>query len=218
MVAFWIRKLQKLGGNIGLFKDKNMIDTKNEMLNDLNASFTKGKIYSHSELRSFLESNKLFSVKNVAAYTYNRWNRGMIDIFPVLEWINRGTYKFLGTDFEYNGIIIHHPQGGIPYKIGHWENGKLFFFGRFDSFADWCNSTDDGIKVADLNSKIVFESSDGKITQKKILTDSRDDDVTFEKGYSLTLFDSTLGKLLRFNTEGDTFDFGNFSYIIKQIN
>ena len=57
-----------------------------------------------------------------------------------------------------------------------------------------------------------------KSLKKKILTDSRDDDVTFEKGYSLTLFDSTLGKLLRFNTEGDTFDFGNFSYIIKQIN
>lgn len=195
-----------------------MIDTKNEMLNDLNASFTKGQIYSHSELRSFLESNKLFSVKNVAAYTYNRWNRGMTDIFPVLEWINRGTYKFLGLNFEYNGIIIHHPQGGIPYKIGHWENGKLFFFGVFDSFIDWCNSTDDGIKVADLNSKILFESSNGKITQKKILTDSRDDDVRFEEGYSLTLFDSTLGKLLRFKVEGDTFDFGNFNYIIKQIN
>ena len=44
-----------------------MIDTKKEMLNDLNTSFTKGQIYSHSELRSFLESNKLFSVKNVAA-------------------------------------------------------------------------------------------------------------------------------------------------------
>lgn len=114
--------------------------------------------------------------------------------------------------------IIHHPQGGIPYKIGHWENGKLFFFGVFDSFIDWCNSTDDGIKVADLNSKILFESSNGEITQKKILTDYRDDDVRFEEGYSLTLFDSTLGKLLRFKVEGDTFDFGNFNYIIKQIN
>jgi len=82
-----------------LFKDKNMIDTKNQMINDLNASFTKGQTYFHSELRSFLESNKLFSVKNVAAYTYNRWNRGMTDIFPVLEWINRGTYKYLETSF-----------------------------------------------------------------------------------------------------------------------
>ena len=94
----------------------------------------------------------------------------------------------------------------------------MVFFGGFDSFSDWCNSKENGIKVADLNSKIVFVSSDGKITQKKILTDSRDDDIKFEEGYSLTLFDSTLGKLLRFKGEGDTFEFGNFNYIIKQIN
>jgi|TARA_B100001093_G_scaffold137155_1_gene129668 hypothetical protein len=190
----------------------------NRKLSDLNANFNEGQIYSHSELRAFFESNKLFSIKNVAAYSYNRWNRGMSDISPVLEWINRGTYRYLGANFEYNGIIIHHPQGGIPYKIGYWENGRLLFIGGFDSFVDWRNSKENGIKVADLNSKIVFESSDGKITQKKILTDSRDDDVKFEEGYSLTLFDSTLGKLLRFKGEGDTFEFGEFKYTIKQIN
>lgn len=190
----------------------------NRKLSDLNANFNKGQIYSHSELRAFFESNKIFSIKNVAAYSYNRWNRGMLDISPVLEWINRGTYRYLGANFEYNGIIIHHPQGGIPYKIGYWENGRLLFIGGFDSFVDWRNSKENGIKVADLNSKIVFESSDGKITQKKILTDSRDDDVKFEEGYSLTLFDSTLGKLLRFKGEGDTFEFGEFKYTIKQIN
>jgi len=193
-----------------------MID--NRKLSELNANFNESQIYSHSELRAFFESNKLFSIKNVAAYSYNRWNRGLSDIFPVLEWINRGTYRYLGANFEYNGIIIHHPQGGIPYKIGHWENGKLLFIGGFDSFVDWRNSKENGIKVADLNSKIVFESSDGKILQKKILTDSRDDDIKFEEGYSLTLFDSTLGKLLRFKGEGDTFEFGKFKYTIKQIN
>jgi hypothetical protein len=139
----------------------------NRKLSDLNANFNEGQIYSHSELRAFFESNKLFSIKNVAAYSYNRWNRGMSDISPVLEWINRGTYRYLGANFEYNGIIIHHPQGGIPYKIGYWENGRLLFIGGFDSFVDWRNSRENGIKVADLNSKIVFESSDGKITQKK---------------------------------------------------
>jgi len=72
MVAFWIRKLQKLGGNTKLFKDKNIIDTKNQMLNNLSASFTKGQVNSHSELRFFLESNKLFSLKNIAVYSHNR--------------------------------------------------------------------------------------------------------------------------------------------------
>ena len=60
-----------------------MID--NRKLSELNANFNESQIYSHSELRAFFESNKLFSIKNVAAYSYNRWNRGMSDIFPVLE-------------------------------------------------------------------------------------------------------------------------------------
>ena len=188
-----------------------------QMLIDLNSNFTEGTIYSHSELRFFFESNKLFSVKNVAAYSYNRWNRGMTDLFPVLEWLTRGTYRFLGYSFEYNGLIIHHPQGGIPYKIGEWEKGKLLFYGGFNSFSEWCESKYDGIKVADLNSKIIFESTDGKKRKKKILTDSRDGETEFEEGYSLTLFDSPLGNLLRFKVEGDQFNFGNFKYIIKYI-
>ena len=69
-----------------------MID--NRKLSDLNANFNEGQIYSHSELKVFFESNKLFSIKNVPAYSYNRWNRGMSDIFPVIEWINRGQKLF----------------------------------------------------------------------------------------------------------------------------
>ena len=46
-------------------------------------------------------------------------------IYPVLEWVNRGEYKYLGGNYLYDGIIIHHPQGGIPYKIGVWNNGNI---------------------------------------------------------------------------------------------
>ena len=54
-----------------------------------------------------------------------------------------------------------------------------------------------------MNSKVVFLSEDGKIQQKKILTDTKDGEVVFEEGYSLTFFDSPLGKLMRFKTEGE---------------
>ena len=59
-----------------------------------------------------------------------------------------------------------------------------------------------------MNSKVVFLSKDGKIQQKKILTDTKDGEVVFEEGYSLTFFDSPLGKLMRFKTEGEKFGFG----------
>ena len=69
-----------------------------------------------------------------------------------------------------------------------------------------------------LNSKVIFQSEDGKIQQKKIITDTKDAEIIFEEGYSLTFFDSPLGKLMRFKTEGEKFEFGNTVYIIKKIN
>lgn len=179
--------------------------------------FNKGEIYSHSELREFIEENNLCTVKNVAAYSYNRWNKGMTEIHPLLEWINRGEYKFLGENFSYSGIVIHHPQGGIPYKIADWNEGKLEFISGFKSFKDWKESMEDGIKVIDLNSKVTFISEDGKIEQKKILIDTKDGEIVFEEGYSLTYLESPLGKLMRFKTEGDSFEFGNKIYSITNI-
>lgn len=139
----------------------------------------------------------------------------MLEIQPLLEWLNRGEYKYLGENYPFNGIVIHHPQGGIPYKIGEWIKGKLSFF---NNFKEWKDSIDDGIKVIDLNSKVVFLSEDGKIQQKKILTDTKDGEVVFEEGYSLTFFDSPLGKLMRFKTEGEKFEFGKINYEIIKIN
>ncbi|MBT4959187.1 MAG: hypothetical protein HON33_04375, partial [Flavobacteriaceae bacterium] len=59
---------------------------------------------------------------------------------------------------------------------------------------------------------------DGKIQQKKILTDTKDGEVVFEEGYSLIFFDSPLGKLMRFKTEGEKFEFGKINYQIIKIN
>ena len=195
-----------------------MDDKTIEINNSFKKNFQAGEIYNHSELRKFLEENKLFSVKNVAAYSYNRWNKGMMEIHPLLEWLNRGEYKFLGENHPYSGIVIHHPQGGIPYKIGEWIEGELKFFNDFVTFKEWKESMDDGIKVVDLNSKVIFRSEDGKIQQKKILTDTKDGEVVFEEGYSLTFFDSPLGKLMRFKTEGEKFEFGKINYEIIKIN
>lgn len=194
-----------------------MENKETEINNLFKKNFREDEIYSHSELRSFLEENKLFSIKNVAAYSYNRWNKGMLEIHPLLEWLNRGEYKYLGENHPFSGIVIHHPQGGIPYKIGEWIKGTLSFYNNFNNFKEWKDSIDDGIKVIDLNSKVVFQSEDGKIQQKKILTDTKDGEVKFEEGYSLTFFDSPLGKVLRFKTEEERFEFGKITYIIKQI-
>ena len=47
-------------------------------------------------------------------------------------------------------------------------NGKLFETHLIApiTFKEWKESMDDGIKVVDLNSKVIFRSEDGKIQQK----------------------------------------------------
>ena len=105
----------------------------------------------------------------------------------------------------------------ITYKIGEWIKGDYTLYNEFNSFEDWAKSNYEGIKIAEKNSKIIFESLDGKISQKKNLIESKDDSVQFIEGYSLTLIDSPLGKLLRFKMEGDIFKFGENEFIIKSI-
>lgn len=193
------------------------MEKEKEIFNLFQKKFNVNEVYSHSELRLFLDNNKIFSIKNVAAYSYNRWNKGMSEIYPLLEWLNRGKYRYLGKNYNYSGIIIHHPQGGIPYKIGEWTDGILSFYNNFSDFKEWRDSIDIGVKVVDLNSKVIFQSDDGKIQQKKILTDTKDGEIIFEEGYSLTFFDSPLGKIIRFKSEGEKFTFGSNTYIITQI-
>lgn len=194
-----------------------MENRKEEIYNLFKQNLNKGEVYSHSYLRNFLEDHELFSVKNVAAYSYNRWNKGMSDIQPLLEWLNRGEYRYLGQNYPFNGIVIHHPQGSIPYKIAEWNDGFLTYYNHYKDFQEWKESIDDGIKVVDLNSKVVFQTEEGKLLQKKILTDVRTNEITFEEGYSVTYFDSPLGKIIRFKTEGDRFTFGENEFIITEI-
>ena len=188
-----------------------------ELTEKFNSTFKVDQIYSHSELRDFLENDSFFSVKNVAAYSYNRWNKGMNEIFPLLEWMNRGYYKYLGENNEYNGIIIHHPQEGIPYRMGEFIEGELTFENGFKDFKDWKDSTDYGIKIIDFNSKVTFESLDKKITQRKMIKEIKEERIKFDDGYSNLYANSVLGKLLKYKIEGDQFEFGQITYVIKDI-
>jgi hypothetical protein len=194
-----------------------MASSTQEISEKFNANFKINGIYSHSELRDFIENESSFSVKNVAAYSYNRWNKGMNDIHPLLEWLNRGYYKFLDLDYEYNGLVIHHPQGGIPYKMGTWTDGKLSYEGGFKDFKDWKESDSNGVKIIDFNSKVTFESVDKKITQKKMIKEVKEERILFEDGYSNLYANSVLGELLKYKVVGDQFEFGPITYVITDI-
>lgn len=56
-----------------------------EIVKIFDSKLNIGETYSHSELRKFIENEETFVGKNVVAYSYNRWNKGMSVIYPVLE-------------------------------------------------------------------------------------------------------------------------------------
>ena len=182
------------------------------------SQFDIGEIYGHDELRSFLEEKQDAVVKNVAAYTYNRWNKGMSEINPLLEWVDRAKYKYLGSNFPYSGMVIHSPQGGRSYKIGEWVNGTFSFYGNYTAFKEWKQSLEDeSLRITDIGSKVIINSLDNTITQKRLLTDIKTESPEFTDGYAHTYFKSTLGKLL-FNKNIDAeFKFGDKTYTVANI-
>ena len=193
---------------------------KQELIELFRSNFKEGEDYNHHEIRELLENNKNAVIKNVAAYTYNRWNKGMSDPQPFFEWIGRGYYKFLGQNFLYNGFIFHHPQGGSVKKIGLWENGNYSFLNpSIKTFKDWKDyDKQDSFEksVCYLENKIKYVSLDGSITQKVILKDGECNN-EFTDNYKHINYKSGLGQILFLESIDNSFEFGNNTYKIVEI-
>jgi hypothetical protein len=62
-------------------------------------------------------------------YCYNRINDGIKFDKHILQFINRGMYKYLGESYPYTGSIFHKPFGQSFQKIvGEWKNGVKTLF------------------------------------------------------------------------------------------
>lgn len=67
-----------------------------------------------------------YSLINEAPYSF---------CFPLFEFLERGTYRYLGANQAYNGLITWKPTGGNgPLTVGRWENGRCFL--RYDPRAE----------------------------------------------------------------------------------
>jgi hypothetical protein len=189
------------------------------LIEQFNEEFKQGEIYSSTIIRDFLNNSQNAKYNNPAAYTYNRWNRGMADIFPVFKWLHRGEYRYLGWNHDYTGYIYHYPQGDTPYVIGEYLNGNYNFNNsEIVTFTEWRESNDEGVRVVGLNLRVTFTSIDGSISQRKILTNDPDLKGQVIDRFDYIDFESKLGKLLIDKKVDDTFKFGNTEYRIININ
>ena len=176
--------------------------------------FVRNSKYESGEIEDFLKS---LNLHNPSAYSYNRWNKGMVSVFPLFEWLERGKFKYLGPHNNFNGPILHFPQNkkGLEFEIGYWIDG-VFEIYNFQNFKDWReNNEDDGVLRASLNTNIEYGNE--KISQRIILTDNENLISQYNGEFKYILISSRLGGLLNGKRLGETFVFGDNEYTINNI-
>ncbi len=68
-------------------------------------------------------------------YCYNRYNNGVPFNKHLLIYINRSTYRFVGENYPYTGLIFHKPKVSESENVvGEWNNGKLLLYPKDQTF------------------------------------------------------------------------------------
>lgn len=58
-------------------------------------------------------------------YCYNRWNKGIAFTQHIFEYMTRSTYKYIGENASYTGLIYRKEKGGKTEEVvGEWMNGR----------------------------------------------------------------------------------------------
>ncbi|HGH7174243.1 TPA: hypothetical protein ACJMKJ_001762 [Bacillus wiedmannii] len=66
---------------------------------------------------------------NPADYCYNRYNKGRAFNKNLFIYINKKTYRYVGENYPYTGLVFHKPKGtDFESVVGEWDNGKLLFY------------------------------------------------------------------------------------------
>jgi hypothetical protein len=60
-------------------------------------------------------------------YCYNRYNNGISFNKHLFIYITRSTYRYVGENYSYTGLIYHKPKGGdYESVVGEWDQGLTF--------------------------------------------------------------------------------------------
>ena len=168
------------------------------------------EIYSTSDLQEIQEKHSLTAL-SCTRFTYNRWNKGMVSLNPLFEWIEEGKYKYKGktSKSNYTGKVYNYPrEENQVYLIADWKSGNLEFLHSIESFEEWLASDIDGDKIVQAGSKVSVDYK-GKI-MKWIVKDEHSNYQTIKK-------DSALGQAIYGKKEGDEFQIGDKKGVITQI-
>ncbi|TQS75237.1 hypothetical protein DX933_07475 [Ornithinibacillus gellani] len=93
----------------------------------------EGRILSIKEIKSKLRSKFNTNPGSIilSDYCYNRYNNGILFNKHLFVYVNRSTYKYVGENYPYTGLIYHKPKGTVAESIvGEWDKGELHLYAK----------------------------------------------------------------------------------------
>jgi hypothetical protein len=91
----------------------------------------KGDTLTSTEIRERLITKYNTNPSSIilSDYCYNRYNNGISFNKHLFIYINRSTYRYVGENYPYTGLIFHKPKGAeYESVVGEWDNGQLLLY------------------------------------------------------------------------------------------
>lgn len=182
------------------------------------ANLTPGQLYSRSDIMEIIKQKGL-TPHNPAAFTYNRWNKGMQEPQPFFEYVRRNQYKYLGV-VDYEGDVFNDQRGGVERQIALWDGsgGYTFLDPMINNFNEWKASDFEGIAFITEGSNLRLKMSGEEMLYAiRSEAEKKKFDSGFDNDYKIISSTSKFGEQLLGKKVDDTFDFGQSSVEIIAI-
>jgi len=88
----------------------------------------KGETLTSAEIKDLLITKFNTNPGSIilSDYCYNRYNNGIAFTKHLFIYINRSTYRYVGENYPYTGLIFHKAKGAeFESVVGEWDKGKL---------------------------------------------------------------------------------------------
>lgn len=86
----------------------------------------EGTVFTRKEIQQlmFEKYNRNSGSVIPTDYCYNRWNKGIPFTEHLFEYLIRNTFKYIGENAQYTGLIYRKAQGSdLEEVIGEWKDG-----------------------------------------------------------------------------------------------
>jgi len=94
----------------------------------------EGNIITPQEVKHIIQKKFGTNPESIilSDYCYNRINKGIKFDKHVFQYVNRGSYIYLGEDYPYSGLVFHKPKdSNEEYPVGEWTNGEKLLYHEY---------------------------------------------------------------------------------------